>query len=110
MAKTELTSCMNNTKWDELRLAMYGLGEGAPQWRTKDVENDHLCDWQGEWFYHFREGGYDTIYWVEIRTESDEQKQTVLSLLKEIHVPGEETETGFKVYGYIPSGKAIDYL
>lgn len=110
MDKTELTSCMNDTKWEELRLAMYGLGEHSPQWRTKDVKNDYLCDWQGEWFYHFEQGGFDTIYWVEIRAESAEQKQRILSLLKEIHVPGEETELGFKVYGYITPGKSINYL
>jgi len=28
---------MNETKWDELRLAMYALGNLHPRWRTKDV-------------------------------------------------------------------------
>ena len=28
---------MNNTKWDELREAMYDLGELRPRWRTKGV-------------------------------------------------------------------------
>lgn len=93
---------MNDTKWDELRLAMYDLGELSPRWRTRDVESGDECPWDGEWFYHFRCGGYETIEWVEIRIDSPDQEQAVLSALKAIHVPGRRSEAGFKVYGYAP--------
>lgn len=101
---------MNHTKWDELRLAMYGLGPLSPRWRTLDVENGHLSDWDGEWFYHFRNGEYKFIRWVEIATESDEQKRAVLAELVKIHVPGERIEGGFRVLGYAELGTEIDYL
>ena len=100
---------MNNTKWDELRLAMYSL-EPTPRWRTKDVDSGYESDWDREWFYHFREGGYDTIEWVEIEVPPETERETILKVLRQIHVPGEPTELGFRVFGYSPSGESVDYL
>lgn len=91
---------MNDTKWDELRLAMYNLGELSPRWRMRDVESGYECPWDGECFYHFRCGGYKMIEWVEIRIDSPEQEQAVHSALKAVHVPARRSESGFKVYGY----------
>ena len=34
---------MNNTKWEELRAAMYGLDGLRPRWRTKDLESGYVC-------------------------------------------------------------------
>jgi|GEM_PF-6852862 len=58
---------MDDTKWDEVRLAMYGLGPRSPRWRTRDRVSGYVSDWDGEWFYDFRTGGDDTIEWVESR-------------------------------------------
>ena len=104
-----MNSVMNDTKWDELRLAMYGLGECHPKWRTKDVSG-YLSEWDGEWYYHFRAGGYASIQWVEIRVTSPEQDAAVLAALREVHVPGGRTEQGFRVYGYTETGTSTDYL
>ncbi|MFA7174652.1 MAG: DUF6678 family protein [Kiritimatiellia bacterium] len=103
-----LIPVMNNTKWDELRLAMYEL-EPAPAWRTKCWENGFVTPWDREWYYHFREGGYELTEWVEIRTESNEQRHSVLSVLDRVHVPTEEISDGFRVYGYIQPGQQIEY-
>lgn len=101
---------MNDTKWDELRIAMYELGSLSPQWRTLDVENAHLSSWDGEWFHHFRAGGYRTIQWLEVATSSEVQRQAALLNLSKIHVPGEAMDSGFRVFGYIEDGQAVDYL
>jgi hypothetical protein len=101
---------MSDTKWDELRLAMYELGPLSPKWRTLDVENGYLSNWDGEWFYHFRSGGYKFIKWVEIAIESREQKHAVLIQLVKVHVPGTTTESGFRVLGYGELGEEVDYL
>jgi len=101
---------MSNTKWDELRLAMYSLGGPHPKWRTKDMETGFIPEWDGEWFHHFRLGGYETIEWAEIRVTSAEQEEAVLNSLKSVHVPGERTEHGYRVFGYAEPGKAIDYI
>jgi hypothetical protein len=100
---------MNDTKWDELRLAMYNLGELGPDWRTKDVSG-YLSSWDGDWFYHFREGGYASIEWVDIRVSSPEQEVAVLALLQRIHLPGHRVEAGFRIYGYAQDGVGIDYI
>lgn len=103
-------SVMNQTKWEELRLAMFALGALAPKWRTCDVETGYLSDWDGEWFYHFSQGGYKTIEWVELKIDSQVQEQAVLAAIRTIHLPGERSEHGFKVYGYLVDGNAVDYL
>jgi hypothetical protein len=100
---------MNNTKWEELRLAMYSLGKSSPVWRTKDVENGYLCDWDGDWFYHFKDGGFQTIEWAEIKIENPSQHSAVLQVLRQIHVPMRTSEFGFKVFGYVNVGEAIEY-
>ncbi len=101
---------MNNTKWEELRLAMYSLGDLHPKWRTKDVETGFIPEWDGEWYYHFRNGDYESIEWVEIKVASPEQDQAVLRALKSIHVPGERTEHGYRVFGYVEPGTAVNYI
>lgn len=100
---------MNDTKWKEIQSAMYGLRE-SPKWRTCSVDNGYISNWDGEWYYHFSEGGFSDIEWVEIKIENQEQLELVLSELKSIHVPGKKTEFGFKVFGYIREGEAIEYM
>ncbi|MCK6474280.1 MAG: hypothetical protein L6R28_21385 [Planctomycetes bacterium] len=110
MTNSDLVPVMNNTKWDELRLAMYSLGELRPKWRTKDVETGFISSWDGDWYYHFRNGGYESIEWAEIRVLSPEQETVVFNELIAIHVPGERTENGFRVFGYVPRGQTISYV
>ena len=81
---------MNDTRWDELRTAMYALDRLSPQWRTKDIDSGHVCPWDGDWFYHLKKGGYQSIEWIEIKITSLEQDLAVLDALKKIHVPGQQ--------------------
>lgn len=99
---------MNNTKWKEIRDAMYDCPY-VTKWRIKNLENGYICDWDYDWFYHFRIGGYNTIEWLEIIPENDENSQEIIKILKQIHVPGEVLKDSIKVYGYKPEGVA-DYL
>lgn len=101
---------MNNTKWEEVRLGMYSLSDIHPKWRTRDIESGYVSEWYGEWFYHFRDGGYDSIEWVEIRITSEEEERAILAALKAIHVAGERSEVGFRVFGYVEAGKSVKYL
>jgi hypothetical protein len=104
-----MSPLMNNTKWDEIRLAMYGLGTLHPRWRTKGVSG-HLSEWDSEWYYHFRAGGYEWIEWLEIQITSPEQNAAVLAALRAVHVPGHRTEDGFRIYGYACSDKVPEYI
>ncbi|MCM5692470.1 hypothetical protein Q1M64_21560 [Sinorhizobium meliloti] len=99
---------MNNTKWDELRLAMHAL-DRRPLWRCKDV-NGHYSDDDREWFYHFRSGGYASILYADITADDPSHREAIRAALKAIHLPGEETEAGFRVFGYGQKGQTLDYL
>ena len=101
---------MNDTKWNELRLGMYGLEALSPRWRTKDADNGNVSEWDTEWFHHFRIGGYATIEWVELATPDEAQRRAVLAVLKRIHVPGDETAEGFRVFGYVDSGQTVGWI
>ncbi len=101
---------MNNTKWRELQSAMYEIDGHSPKWRTKCIDSDYVSEWDGEWFYHFSEGGFKDIEWVEIQIENDLQSAVVKEILQHIHLPGVTTENGFKVFGYIKNGLAVDFI
>jgi hypothetical protein len=101
---------MNDTKWDEVRTAMCGLGDLSPRWRTRDKESGYVSPWDGEWFYHFRLGGYGTIEWLEIATVDENQRSAVVEALRKVHVPGEHLPSGLRVYGYVQSGISVEYL
>ncbi|MFH5186347.1 DUF6678 family protein [Paenibacillus sp. TAB 01] len=93
-----MSPLMNNTKWDEIRLAM-SVFEGAIHWRTKDAESGYISRWDAEWFHHFRIGNYKYIEWLEICLTNDNTSY-VISKLKEIRVPGEIDGDVLRVYGY----------
>jgi hypothetical protein len=99
---------MNNTKWEELRLAMYGV-EPAPKYRCKML-NGHYSYTDAEWFYHFRDGGYEGVRYVDIFAESQPHREAIRSALTKIHLPGIETDDGFRVYGYALPDQFLDYL
>jgi hypothetical protein len=99
---------MKNTKWEELRLAMYGI-EPHPKYRCMTVTG-YYSHADAEWFYHSRAGGYDDIQYVDIFAEGQSHRELIRSALAKIHLPGEETNDGFRVYGYALPGQTLDYL
>ncbi|MGO4716540.1 DUF6678 family protein [Bradyrhizobium sp. 2TAF24] len=103
-----LNPVMNNTKWNELRLGMYGLAQ-TPAWSTLST-NGYKSRPDREWYYHFSIGGYADIIHVDILVENAAHRETVRRVLQHIHVPGEETPEGFRVFGYLQDGQAADYL
>jgi hypothetical protein len=103
-----LNPAMNNTKWNELRLEMYALTP-PPFWSTLST-NGYRSPPDGEWFYHFREDGYESILELDIRVDTPAQRELVRSALKKVHVPGEETADGFRVFGYLQDGQAAAFI
>ena len=101
---------MNNTKWEELRAAMYELEKPSSKWRTRIVWSGFESGWDSEWFSHLKDGGYEDIEWVEISPATVEQAAMVLAALRAIHVPGIKTDAGFKVFGHLSEGVPCDYL
>lgn len=103
-----LYSCMNNTKWNEIRLAMHSM-QSPPLWKVTSLKG-YESSADGEWFYHFCEGGYLNIQYLDVLTNSVEQHAEVGAILRAIHVPGIETSTGYRILGYADSLSDIDYL
>lgn len=103
-------SVMNNSKWEALRLEMYELKVSSPRWRTKDLDTGYISPWDGDWFYHFKDSGYNSIEWVELKIDSNAQYEKVLALLKQIHLPGSKSEHGFKIYGYVAKSQYVEYI
>ena len=101
---------MNDTKWEELRLAMSELAEQHPQFRIQDLGRREPWPWDGEWCDHFRLRPYREIEWVDLRVRSETQRVLVRERLQQIHVPGIETETGFRVFGWIAPGVAVHFI
>lgn len=108
MTFKEYNSLMNNTKWEEIRVAMHDYPL-ATLWRVKNIDNGYLSNWDADWFYHFRLDEYDTIEWLEIKIDNSEMKNEVVNILRKIHVPGEVLKSSIKVYGYKKDG-FIDYI
>lgn len=105
-----MISVMNKTKWEEIAVGMQGLGALAPKFRVADLCTGYVSGWDGDWFYHFREGGYASIEWVELSATSAGQLSAVLGVLRKIHVPGVFTPQGVKVLGHAAEGVYLDYL
>jgi len=103
---------MSNSKWNELRLAMHGLGHFTPRWRTRDIETGYESDWDRDWFYHFQgpRDSFRNIEWLEIAVDTEDQRTAILDALANVHVPGEVTGVGIRIFGYIPEGIAVSYL
>ena len=103
-----LTQVMNNMKWDELRLEMHALAP-PPTWSILSTSG-YRSQPDREWFYHFKVGGYQDILLVDIDVETPAQREIIRSALQKVHVPGEETPGGFRVFGYLQHGQAADFI
>lgn len=108
MSFNEYQHLMNNTKWNEISLTMYSYPITV-QWRVKNVDNEYISNWDGEWLYHFKLDGYNTIEWLEIKVDNEDMKNGIANILRKIHVPGEVLKNSIKVYGYKKNG-FIDYI
>lgn len=103
-----LFSCMNNTKWDEIRQAMVNM-PFPPLWKTTAL-NGYESAPDCEWFYHFNEGGYSDIQYLDVLTNSPEQHAVIGQIFRAIHLPGIETTTGYRIFGYADSVSPVSYL
>ena len=94
---------MNNTKWTEIfKLFYYGV-ECSPNpipihWTTKNLDGSIYSDstWThfGVGMEHSRE-----IDWLKIHL-TPENRDLVLDILRQVHVPGEIMDDCVYVYGY----------
>ena len=89
-------------------MEMYAI-KPTPAWSALST-NGHKSSPDYEWLYHFSVGGYDDIVHVDIYVNDSFQRELVHSALKRVHVPGEETSEGFRVFGYLQDGQFADFI
>jgi len=94
--KEGLASLMNDTKWRELCFA-FAAFEKKPAWRTRDLLNGHVSQWDSEWFHHVGPD-YCTIEWLEIDPR-DCPGEEIKAVLLKVGAPHEIGDF-FKVVGY----------
>jgi hypothetical protein len=76
----ELHPVMNATKWRELRDAMCAVGS-VTTYRIMRISG-YCSSPDAEWFYHFQEGGYEDIRYVDIFATDQSHREEVGSTLK----------------------------
>lgn len=100
---------MNNTKWNELFRAFYQLENSDQpfdvQWMTNT--NGFIYGWDDTWSHFGCEPrNYKAIEWLKIKL-TPHNREIVLNILKNIHVPGEIINDIAIIYGYRTD---IDYI
>ena len=92
-----LASHMNDTKWRELCYA-FGSLTLRPKWRTLDLLNGHISEWDCEWIHHVGPD-YCSIEWLEIDPTGIDH-ECIRSILREVGVQFYESTPYFRVFGY----------
>ena len=105
---------MNNTKWTEIfRAFYYGVECSADEvragltvrWTTKSTSGYLYSD--NTWTHFGCSMEYsEEIEWLKIEL-TPQNREIVLEILKQIHVPGEVFEDAVYVYGYRTD---VDYI
>jgi hypothetical protein len=109
--RSEYFSVANDTKWRELRTAMLDLDRAdQPDFRCKDLESGVLGPWDGEWYYHWLQAGWEWMEWVELSIKTTQQRDLVRAILKRIRFAGEETVEGFRIFGHVRNGEPANYI
>jgi hypothetical protein len=96
--KEGFVSLMNDTKWRELCFAFSAFKPIPPAWRTLNLLNGFLSDWDREWFHHVGPD-YCSIEWLEIDSSGCDRER-IRAVLREVGVFFEESGEYFKVIGY----------
>lgn len=127
MESRNLCSCMNNTKWGELRQAMLKEMPFSPPYIIKTIFEDECpqekyfqedVTWTGDWnesfFYdeYSDEKGWFVIEWIKVRPRYLKYRGELMEpecldaagkfeeILAKYHIPYEENNGVYCIYGY----------
>jgi len=95
-------SVCNNTKWSELREAMLGIPEEQRPKRRSVVLDGFESDYDGEWYYHFRDGGYDELRHIDVKSPNDVIDAAVLLAIRKLHLAASRVGPNiWRIFGYV---------
>jgi hypothetical protein len=78
--------------------------------RCKNLATGGLGAWDGEWFNHWAQAGWHWMEWVDLKVQTPQQRESVRTALRRIRFAGEETEDGFRLYGYVQAGQQAAWI
>lgn len=112
-----MASCMNDTKWAELRTAMMEDMPFEPPYKVKFMTDDEPCreesSWQEAYVYENLLNGAFAIEWIEIRPRIEKKRGMLIEpetvdahgelerILKKYTIPYEEADGVYIIYGYM---------
>ena len=110
--REQLVSCMNDTKWGELRAAMASVAPNPPRYRVKCLRDAAPSPegWERDWRNHLP--SFKTIEWVEVdpihRTRRGQllkdierdMTDDIVSLLRGHSIPFEHSTGHLRIYGW----------
>lgn len=123
IAREQLVSVMNDTKWAKLQTLMLELEDSRPPFRVRCLgdKGEWLLDqresWDYDWNYHLP--AYIAIEWLDIdpaKSQRDgrlvgnkktEHNATIIDLLKMNHIPFSIEGDSIRVWGYHRPGQDI---
>ena len=100
-----LCSCMNDTKWAELRNAMMNEMPSQPPFSVKFLTDEAPCKEEYGWYEAYvYEGlfcGAFALEWLKIkRGYKDIADADITAILKKYSIPYEEENGAYCIYGY----------
>lgn len=110
--REQLVSCMNDTKWGELRAVMASVAPNAPRYRVKCLRDAEPSPegWERDWRNHLP--SFKTIEWVEIdpihrkvrgqllKGMERDMTDDIVSLLRLHSIPFESCTGLIRIYGW----------
>ena len=109
MLARSMHAVCNDTKWEELRLAMLDLPGNRPSWRTKSL-NGFIYGWDVDWLAHFRLGPHSEIEWCEISASDSLSCEELLAAIEPIGLSGLVEQDLIRIYGYVADTGSITRL
>lgn len=104
-SKSSHVPVCNDTRWRALQaLVLRQPMEARPRFRTRCLTNGFVSDWDREWTYHFIEGGFSDIEWVELAFPGGLDPAQVAAVC-DIGFVGERTGDALRLFGYLPRGR-----
>jgi hypothetical protein len=105
-----LCGVANDSKWDELIIALRSLPEGRPRYRFKSIDGPP-SSWDGDWFYQLP-FPFLSVEWLDLSPASTVQKDTaskaadrfdwLVRLLKKIGLDFRVGPSMIRIFGYSP--------
>jgi len=72
-----------------------------PKWRSV-VLSGFESNYHVEWYYHFRNGGYEDLCHIDVKSPNDVTDASVRSAIRKLHLAASRVEPCvWRIFGYV---------